>query len=71
MGKITSRLIIQTMRQNESELLKMANVVGIGVGEKVKYGLPQGRLCLKVYVEKKIPQAKLSKKDFISASTTH
>lgn len=65
MKNITSHIITQSLRQNESELLARANVVGIGIGEKIKDGMPQGRLCLKVYVEKKIAKAKLAKKDLI------
>ena len=65
MKNITSRIIAQALRQNEDELLARANVVGVGIGEKIKDGMPQGRLCLKVYVEKKISRVKLSKKDLI------
>jgi len=65
MEKVSGHLIIQTLWQKEDELFKKANVVGLGVGEKIKHGLPQGRLCAKVYVEKKIPKASLSKKDLI------
>lgn len=65
MKNTTIRIITQSLRENESELLARANVVGVGIGEKIKDGMPQGRLCLKVYVEKKIAKAKLLKKDFI------
>lgn len=65
MGKITSQFVASVLRQNEAALLARANVVGVGIGEKIKDGMPQGRLCLKVYVEKKIAKAKLPKKDLI------
>lgn len=65
MKNITSRIIAQSLRQNESALLLRANVVGVGIGEKIKDGMPQGRLCVKVYVEKKIAKAKLPKRDLI------
>src|SRR3989338_1937463 len=63
MKTIASRIIAQSLRQNESALLSRANVVGVGIGEKIKDGMPQGRLCVKVYVEKKIAKAQLPKKD--------
>jgi len=65
MKTIASRIIAQSLRQNESALLSRANVVGVGIGEKIKDGMPQGRLCVKVYVEKKIAKAQLPKKDLI------
>src|SRR3989338_206644 len=65
MKNITRRIIARSLRQNESALLSRANVVGVGIGEKIKDGMPQGRLCVKVYVEKKIAKAQLPKKDLI------
>lgn len=59
------QFVASVLRQNEAALLARANVVGVGIGEKIKDGMPQGRLCLKVYVEKKIAKAKLPKKDLI------
>lgn len=32
-----------------------ANIVGVGIGEKYKDGLPTGQVCLRVYVVQKIP----------------
>lgn len=58
-------LIAQSLKSNESRLLEIANVVGVGTGEKVKAGVPLGRLCLKVYVEKKYPKNQISKADII------
>lgn len=66
--KNTIALIAQGLKSNEGRLLEIANVVGVGAGEKIKGGLPLGRLCVKVYVEKKYPQAKLSRKDIIPQS---
>lgn len=65
MRKTALQLIGQTLKKNENELLAKANVVGVGIGEKIKGGLSTGRLCLKVYVEKKIPKKELSKEDLI------
>ena len=65
MRKTALQLVSQTLKKNENELLAKANVVGVGIGEKIKGGLFTGRLCLKIYVEKKIPKKELSKEDLI------
>lgn len=62
------KFISQSLRKNEAQLLQKANVVGVGIGEKIKNGLPLGRLSLKVYVEKKYPKGQLAKKDIIPQS---
>lgn len=61
----TIALIAQGLKSNEGRLLEIANVVGVGTGEKVRAGVPLGRLCLKVYVEKKYPKNQVSKTDII------
>jgi len=63
-------LIAESLKENETRLLEKANVVGVGIGEKIKAGIPLGRLCLKVYVEKKYPESKLSKNDIISRNVS-
>lgn len=65
MKNITSRIIAQSLRQNEAGLLVRANVVGVGIGEKIKGGFSQGRLCLKIYVEKKLIAERLARKEII------
>jgi len=60
-----SEILIETLREYENELLKKSNVVGCGIGEKIKSGLFTGRICLKVYVEKKLPKKELSKSDLV------
>lgn len=65
MKKITLQSITQTLSVNEKELLKKANVVGCGIGEKIKGGFFTGKLCLKVYVERKLPKKELKKTDLI------
>lgn len=57
--------ITKSLIANEIALLQKANVVGVGIGEKIKAGLPLGRICLKVYVEKKLLLNKLAKHDII------
>ena len=65
MEKITNQVIANALRQNEDELLAKANVVGVGIGEKIRGGFSQNRLCLKIYVEKKLIAKKLTKVDLI------
>ena len=65
MKNAKTKFILQSLEKNESLLLQRANVVGVGIGEKIKSGLPLGRLCLKVYVERKLPKNMLSKQDLI------
>ncbi len=55
----------RVLEQRREELLKKANVVGVGIGEKITGGLPVGRPCLKVYVEKKLKKSRLAKSDLV------
>jgi len=65
MKKTTSKTAAQTLKKHQTRILKKANVVGVGVGEKITDGMPTGRISLKVYVEKKVDKRKLSKKDLV------
>ena len=65
MEKITNQVIAWALKLNEDELLSKANVVGVGIGEKIRGGFSQDRLCLKIYVEKKLIAKKLTKAEFI------
>ncbi|HBU07985.1 MAG TPA: hypothetical protein DEA99_02035 [Candidatus Omnitrophica bacterium] len=62
---MTNQVIARALKLNEDELLSKANVVGVGIGEKIRGGFSQGRLCLKIYVEKKLIAKKLTKAEFI------
>lgn len=70
MRNITIEAVAESLRKNETELLEKANVVGVGIGEKLRSGISLGRLCLKVYVKKKYPKSRLSKKDIIPQSVS-
>src|SRR3989338_5756648 len=63
--KPTTAKIAKVLKQSETKLLKKSNVVGVGIGEKIKDGKRTGRICLKVYVEKKLAKEKLSKSDLV------
>ncbi|MDO8748142.1 MAG: hypothetical protein Q7J72_03375 [Candidatus Omnitrophota bacterium] len=65
MEKITNQVVANALRQSEDELLAKSNVVGVGIGEKIRGGFSQGRLCLKIYVQKKLSAKKLAKKELI------
>ncbi len=65
MKKSTSKTIAQTLKRHQTKILKKANVVGMGVGIKIKDGQATGRLCLKVYVQKKVGKEKLSGVDLV------
>ena len=49
----------------EKELMKLANVIGVGIGFKHKNGQPTDEVALVVNVSQKKPLADLSKQDII------
>lgn len=65
MKKATTAKISKVLKRSETKLLQKSNVVGVGIGEKMKDGKRTGRTCLKVYVEKKVAKGKLSKGDLV------
>src|SRR3989338_8989999 len=65
MKKQSPAKISRVLKRSEARLLEKRNVVGIGIGEKIKDGKRTGRTCLKVYVEKKVAKEKLSKQDLV------
>lgn len=56
-----------TLLANAAPLLNRANVVGVGIGYKVKRGLKTAKLCLTVLVEQKMPLTMLAQADIIPA----
>jgi len=50
------------------DLMKIPNVVGVGIGEKLKQGLPTGGICLRVYVTKKVYKDDLGRDNLIPPS---
>lgn len=57
-----------TLVANAAHLLNKANVVGVGIGYKIKGGRKTPRLSLTVLVEQKMPLAELEQADIIPAS---
>jgi len=54
------RNIFKIKEQHQEELLRYENVIGIGIGNKVKGGKRLEELCIKVYVRTKKPKDQLS-----------
>ncbi len=47
-------------RKHEDALLRLPNVVGIGIGLQKRHGRPTGQLALVVMVSRKVPSAELA-----------
>lgn len=60
-----NNVIKQALLRHQPLLFSKANVLGVGIGEKITAGRPTGKVCLKVYVEKKLPLSKLSTKNLV------
>lgn len=56
-----------TLAANAAQLLNKANVVGVGIGYKIKGERKTSRLSLTVLVEQKVPLAELEQADIIPA----
>lgn len=59
------RDVERTKEKYEKKLLTLANVVGVGIGYKTIRSTSTHKLCIKVYVEKKLPESKISKGQLI------
>lgn len=57
--------VVAVQAKHEAELLRYSNVVGVAGGIRTKRGIPTGEPCLVVYVERKVPRAKLRKDDIL------
>ncbi|TAN59305.1 hypothetical protein EPN16_07490 [bacterium] len=55
------RDVLRVKEKYENHLLSLANVVGVGIGYKTIQNVITNRLCIKVYVENKIPLVRLAK----------
>ncbi|WP_119068190.1 hypothetical protein [Aggregatilinea lenta] len=52
-------------RVHTAELMRKANVVGVGVGVRYRGGLHTGEIALVVMVSRKVPPAQLAPQDVI------
>lgn len=57
--------LIETKEEREPELMSLANVVGVGLGNKWSEGHDTGTKCVQVFVEHKVDTGMLSSKDRI------
>ncbi len=57
--------LLECKKRYEKALLKMPNVVGIGIGRKVVKGRETKETCIVVFVTKKIPEVHMRKEDVI------
>ncbi len=63
--------IKEVRAKEESGLLEMPGVVGVGTGYKEKDGQETGQLCMCIYVEKKKPKEELAEDEVITARFSH
>ena len=59
--------VVEVKRRHEKELLRMANVVAVGVGFSSHGGIQTEKVCIVVSVKNKVPLASLNPKDVIPA----
>lgn len=57
-----------TKASSEKDLLKLKNVTGVGIGEKITKGQRTGRPCIRVYVKKKEAKSSLAKGQTVPAT---
>ena len=58
----------ETQETRQDELMAKANVVGVGVGTKIKHGQDTGKPCVTVFVEQKMALEDLADEDRIPDS---
>jgi hypothetical protein len=59
---------LEVKRRYESELLRHANVVAVGVGFRTRAGQPTDEVCIVVSVTRKQPTAQLKHGEAVPAS---
>ena len=55
-------------RRHETELMRKANVVGVGIGFRTRGGQRTDEVCIVVSVKTKVPAAQLKRSDVLPAS---
>lgn len=63
--------VAELQEREQGSLLARENVVGVGVGRKVRDGVESGEPCLTVFVTQKLPLDALREEDRIPASVRH
>ena len=57
--------VMSVKEKYEEELLQRANVMGVGVGLRMRAGEPTDEVVLVVMVTRKVPRAQLAPEDFV------
>ena len=57
--------ILALKKQYRETLLRLPNVVGVGVGPKVVNGTPTAIMAIKVYVRSKVPKDRLGENECV------
>jgi S1-C subfamily serine protease len=57
---------MEVQAAHEEEILKLPNVQGVGIGNKIIGGKETSELVLQIYVEKKLPKSKLAKSALVA-----
>lgn len=63
-----SKRLKKMAKTNGRDLMKKANVIGVGAGEEWKNGVPTGREALLVLVKKKLPKDELTEDDLVPSN---
>lgn len=62
------RQVSRAKQQHADELRRYSNVTGVGVGFRIRNGVRQPEVCIRVYVRQKLPIDALSASDVLPAS---
>ncbi len=57
--------VMAVKEKHEEEILQKANVMGVGVGLRMRAGEPTDEVVLVVMVTRKVPRAQLAPEDFV------
>ncbi len=58
----------EVKRRREAELMRKANVVGVGIGFRTRGGQRTDEVCIVVSVTKKLPTSELKRSDVLPTS---
>lgn len=68
MNEAAVQRALDVKRRHEKTLRGKANVVAVGVGRRVRGGVPSDEVCIVVSVKVKLPAARLAPSDVIPGS---
>jgi len=58
----------EVKRRHETDLLRKANVVAVGIGFRTRGGQPTDEVCIIVSVKAKVPPSKLKRSELLPTS---